>query len=669
MSDDSQLKIVIDSEFNDRGAKAAEASLEKLEKNSKKSKEEVREGGKALDNLVNSTRGLESTAKAIALASTAIGGPLVLAAKSYVSSVGMAESTSRTWLGTMYSLEQQYLRVGRVAAKVALPWVQKAADFAERGAEYAEQHPGVVSTGIEIAGIGMAAAAIAKLAPVVLTAVNALGPFGVALITATGILVALANSKFGQSGITAGAQTLTMAAGGWGGILGALGGGLQGFAQGAVTGLLSEGGISSIVNEAITQARSGIAQGYRTTRNEVTNTTGTALGVINPQGQPTSPFTQQPTQSQTPINQGGSFITTELLQQMRQFQIAQRYAQEDYNRSIFVANRDFYRQREYDEADYLRSRSRQARDFQIQMAYSEQMFYRDRAIAARDFQISQSRNEYDYQLSRKRAQEDHNFSLKQIMLSGDALQYYYSQRQFKIDQQRAEEDYQLQKQRNQEDFNRQQQDSEQQFQLERAQTIKEYEIRRADQEYDFQLQRERSLYQFEITLSDMAYNFQRERQRRWEGFKETILPEIMLEANYRALMQRNLTVQMINDFNALMAIFNGQWNVILGQQIGGGGSGLPGGRGYANGGYTTPGPAVVHEGEFVMTRGTTQAAERAAKGTLTQEKLVQMLTQGNGFTYNDQREFYRGVSTDEKVQMRQELQQMVKDAFRGRLSQ
>jgi hypothetical protein len=301
----------------------------------------------------------------------------------------------------------------------------------------------------------------------------------------------------------------------------------------------------------------------------------------------------------------------------------------------------------------------------MQMQYSESEFYRQRAISQRDFNISVARNEYDYQLSRKRATEDHNFSLKQIMLSGDALAYYYSQRQFEIDKRRAEEDYQLQKKRASEDFDRQQGDALAQFNISRAFQKKMFEISRADQLIDFNIQRKRAAEQFQIQRQDAEYQYSEMARLRQQGWTLELLATKNTATQiawYRHRQGQNEinTMKAIDDF--ALASYN-YVRTIFGQMGGSGWSGMPGVPSYDTGGYTKGGLANTHNGEFVMNADTTKAAEKLGKtNRLTQESIVSAMT-GGGMNYVDNRTFSRGLTADEKQDLRQELRQMVMEAY------
>jgi hypothetical protein len=73
----------------------------------------------------------------------------------------------------------------------------------------------------------------------------------------------------------------------------------------------------------------------------------------------------------------------------------------------------------------------------------------------------------------------------------------------------------------------------------------------------------------------------------------------------------------------------------------------------------------LHDHEFVLNRQSTEALESVAQGRLTQEKVLNLLTgEGAGLVYNDNRQFSRGLSPEERSMLRQELQQIVVEAFR-----
>ena len=696
--EEKRLQILIQTSLDDKGAKAAQDALNKTKKANSDNSEATKKSTNSMKEMVEASKQLGSIGVRLGVIGAAISGPILAATKNYISTVGMAESTSRSWLGSTYQLEQSYLRIGRVGAQQLLPFMQKAADLSSQAAGYIEKNPGVINAGLGVGGtaavIGGGVGALSLLGSTI-SGISKLG--GILGLGGTAAQTTAAGSGAagaGAAGATAAGTGLSMAPvvlatlgavvmqGGF-----ALAGNKMMKALGIKNQIGSEGWMFDKVGQAFTE---GPDKALKSTGDDIgafmsgkampdwlkIPLMGIGKGINDNAPAGVKSVLDQLVQAiKSVVNPGAAapsansnFLSTEMLQQMRQFQIQSQYAEQDYNRSRFVANRNFGLQMSYSEQDFYRSRSRSLRDFGINQVYSEQQFYRQRAIAYRDFSISVSRSEQDYNISRQRAAEDHSFSLKQIMLSGDALQYYYAQRQYNIDKKRAEQDYQLQKSRGQEDFNRQQADSNEQFGIQRAQTLKQFEISRADQQQDFDIQRKRQSDQFAVQLSDMDYQYKLEAQRRWEGFKESILPAIMTEDQYRAKMMQSMDVTMINNFNQLMTQFASDWRGFMNSQGSGSTSGHAGASAgipsHAAGGYTQFGPAMLHANEFVLTANTTRYAEQVARGNLSQGKIAAMLSGQGRFEYNDNRVFSRGLDSTEHQQLNRETRQMVMDAFR-----
>jgi hypothetical protein len=333
------------------------------------------------------------------------------------------------------------------------------------------------------------------------------------------------------------------------------------------------------------------------------------------------------------------------------------YILQDNLRQKEVMLRNYNLQERYATEDFNKQRVRSVRDYGIQLAFSEKMFYRQRAIASRDFGIQMVRNEQDFQRSRRRASEDHQFDLFQIALSGDAMQYWMSERQYKIDQARAKEDFDINRNRSNEDFNRQQKDQAEQFQIEREQRAIEFQISLDDQDEDFKIQRRRTLEQYNIQLSDIDYQYTLERNRRITAFNEQLLPIINDEFEIRAEYERRLAEYMLYYANLTsQMIENAAGGIAPGPDVGGGPT-------YANGGYVNQtGRALVHAGEFYLTRETASQAESFAKGQLSQDTILRMMMGGGGqVTYNDQRQFDSRVSAEDRRAIQQDTVEVLRN--------
>lgn len=679
---EKKLRISIESDLKDEGLEQALDKLEQIQGQSKDSSKQFEQVTSTYQKAGSAAIQFLGTIGKLAFASAGAVAPLMETAQRYVAAVNMANTTSRQWLQTQYQIEQSELRLGKINAEKTLPLLKLYSSAMERITTFAEKNKQMYF-GLEVAAGALGSSAILELL------LGALGKLG--LIGAT-----TAAGAVGPGAVATGTMTAASAAGA-GGATGAGAAGVMGavagtFATIGLPTLIASGAIKLLMNYLVNQTswgrnltieskkRTDLTEEQYAQANRSQNPSITAA-MLQAQNQgtfkDTTPKWMQDlnTWMRTVLGggsvgkaperakPGSEFLETETLQRLKNFQRELLYAEQDYNRQRFVSTRDFNRQLTYNEEDFGRQRAIANRNFNIDMAFTEKMFYLQRSIAQREFTISLNRSEQDYAISRRRAAEDYNFSLKQIMLNGDALAYYYAQRQYNISKQRAEEDYQLQRKRAIEDFNRQQADSLYMYGLERAQRLIQFNLQMKDQETQYQVSRKRSLEEFNIRLSDMEYNYQLERTRRWQSFENEILPEIVTENEYRALMERSLTTTMVNDFNRLMSRFVSDWEGFLGGNVGGTGRDY-GGGGYANGGYTRAGMAMLHNREFVLTPSTTRAAEEAARGSLTQEKILDLLTQGgNGLQYIDNRQFSRGLAPEEKVSLRQDLEQMIVEAY------
>jgi hypothetical protein len=146
----------------------------------------------------------------------------------------------------------------------------------------------------------------------------------------------------------------------------------------------------------------------------------------------------------------------------------------------------------------------------------------------------------------------------------------------------------------------------------------------------------------------MDYNFQLERTRRAEDFKNEILPELGDEASTRLAIEQQLNNSYIKMLNQISANQNAAAKA----------------PGKASGGYVSQGLYNLHSGEYVLDANTTQAAESVAKGNLTQDKIAQMLTGGGGgLVVNNNQTFARGMSADEKNDIRSDTRKLLIDAI------
>ena len=687
MADEKKLRLLIEAMLDERGFKQTEEALKGLDKQTKQVGETTKNAGSALSKFADGSLGfLRSFGTVAGLVAGALA-PIAKSAQDYVGTVKLANATSREWLATTTQIEQAQLKVGKVSAEFFTPIYSKWGDFMEKVGNFAEDNPEATIGGQLVAG-GAGTVGIGKLL---------LGLYGKVFGGGAAAAASTTASAVGAYGVPGGligpamAPTAATAAGG------------AATAAGGVTALGIAGtvlaglGLGFGITDLISKTKWG-------KENEIQPFSKTlpviAFGLGNLIDKLDAALGTDPTTSGRGMEWAGGIMggneqaagsdkknykSLEVAKAQMDFRKQELYAQEDFNRQWGYMNADFNRNRQYQEEDYNRQKGISNRNFNVQQAQSERMFYLQRAIALRDFQISVGRNDYDYALSRKRAQEDQNFSLKQIMLSGDALAYYYSQRQFNISKQRSEEDFQLQKQRSQEDFNRGQADSLMFFGIERAFTLQQFKVSMADRELEYTIMRDRAAWEFEnVTKKRMEDEYKIMTERRLAAFRELVLPAFLEGEKLKLFYEtqyRDVAIQGYIDAADAMQLYFGQLvaaytkagygsgaatgSTGMGSSYGGGGGGNWTEESMDVGGYAYKRRYQLHDHEYVLTKNTTKALESVAQGRLTQEKVMGLLTGGgSGMTYNDNRQFSRGLSIDEKTILRQELRQLVVEAFR-----
>lgn len=614
MSDQSaDVTINFKTSFSGEGAKQAQNAVQGVSKSAKDSQANLKGTKEQMGGLANQAAGINLSFGMIAktLGALAIPAFVINSVNTYANTVKSSTQLGNAWAVQADKLNAAYYSLGKTIAGVVLPGMEKAAELAGKAAEWAEDNvPNAISAGEQLSTmlflkIGEGLDNIAKLDPK-----NA--------------------DKDPQA-----------------------------------------------VQKAFLKSLAGI--------------TGQAM---SPEQKEDARKKQEDASKQLSISKVLEYrqLQRELFEQdrsynrnlfvmRRNFQKQEEYAEFDYQKSRFRSLRDFNRQISYANEDFYKTQYRSIRDFQRSEAITIEQYNRQRAIASRDFQISLARNEYDYQKQRSRAQYDHNWSIRMAMLEGDAMAIWQSNRQFKIQKERAEEDYQLSKQRSIEDFQRQQNDEAVNFQIERRnaqiqfqiqmadaqmdfniqrkRTLEQFDIQRKDQEEDFNIERERRRYQYNIQLQDLAYQYNEELRVRRQNFVEKHLPEIILEEGTLAKVRSQITEAEIAKWEGVLASIRGgaigtytgqDWSEIHNSM-----------QGYDTGGpVRKTGLALVHEGEYVLNKNTTSAAEMLAKSNrLTNDSFLSML--GSPSMVNN---FYRGISAEDKYLISRQMEQLIENGFR-----
>ena len=661
MADEKEVSVKIKSIFDDTGAKKAKESAEDLGKGTKKTGSDAAESTKQVRQLNDQMGNLLKISGSLALIS---GGAFRLMSQSvnqYVSQVGATEDASKKWLLANQSIEMSGTRLGRVFEQQALPYMEKFTDLMDHAASFAEdpKNAGLIDVGMKaVAGglvVGSAGTAVSLGAKLFGAAKGLLGAAGGASTVAAGALNAaggIGSAAYGPA--TAGAAAVAVGTAAMipiilstigGAVLGGIGNEVLANSDfGKKIGVQNLNKWATVLGYEATKLMGGSEQ--------------QALSAAKSIGQATGAISTTAGQSSA-TDTNNSRLEGNLAQQIiayNQYYRQEEQAQRAHLIQLGRAQRTFDMQQEYQIEDFNKQKNRSQRDFNRQEAMTEFQFQRQRSIATRDFNIQLARSDQDYQRSRSRAAQDHTFDLQQIMRSGDAYSYYLSERSYKLQQSRAAEDYNISKARSEEDFSRSQNDQAQSFEIERQFRLQSYEIQRADAQQDFDINRERQQIQYAIQLKDMEQDYKEQQLMRKQAVTDA-LNTMAGGTEYAAKLFTQFTGSMIQDMNYLAGSAAQLQDYYRGLELPA--TNMPS---HDSGGYTRFGPAMVHDGEFVLTSSTTKAAERKANGRLDQSNILN-LSSGKPGSYSISVEVHGEMTPSLRSSVRNEIYDVVSQSM------
>lgn len=165
---DVTLRFKTDKSSADAAKRAAAGVGEAARREADKASASVENLTKKMQRLGESAERMQNIGATLAGIGASITGPLLMAAQSYAQTAGRAEAQSRRWLVAQERIAKAGQDVGRVVVSQALPYLEKAADLAEKAARFAEQHPEAIDAALKIgtvmAGLGAALVTAGQIA-------------------------------------------------------------------------------------------------------------------------------------------------------------------------------------------------------------------------------------------------------------------------------------------------------------------------------------------------------------------------------------------------------------------------------------------------------------------------------------------------------------------------
>ena len=120
---DRTLEILLKFRLDQAAAGKAAEAVKKIGAQADQSRRQLEQMRQAAERM-------QQVGMTLGAVGASIGLPLIKFATQYVQAAGQAEATSRQWTKAMNDLERSEVRIGRVVAEQALPFLEKAVTLA-----------------------------------------------------------------------------------------------------------------------------------------------------------------------------------------------------------------------------------------------------------------------------------------------------------------------------------------------------------------------------------------------------------------------------------------------------------------------------------------------------------------------------------------------------------
>lgn len=325
----------------------------------------------------------------------------------------------------------------------------------------------------------------------------------------------------------------------------------------------------------------------------------------------------------------------------------------------------YNQQRAAAEESYNLGVSRSWRDFEEGESASIQQYYEDRVKAAQDYAKRIREMEQDHQIEMARDLEDHEDRQRELLESRDGLAMIREDEAYEKERRRKEEDYALEMGRISEEYAARLRETEAQFARERAQRQDDFAQRMADNAADHALEVAQAAAAQKAALEKLKVERDEQKKTLEESYEEQLST---LETAFRDRL-RLIDQAILGDYAAVQATaaqMTADFRAWLAAVAASNATPIPGPE-HAVGGYLHfPG----EEYEFLLSNRSTQIAERALGGKLSQERiLAAMLGGGGGGRYVDQRTIqFTGMTEADRAAIRRDIyyvtQEVLTEAMR-----
>jgi hypothetical protein len=331
--------------------------------------------------------------------------------------------------------------------------------------------------------------------------------------------------------------------------------------------------------------------------------------------------------------------------------------QQEYLRDVEREQEDYERDAAKALADYQRDRARTIEDMNNALAELDQKYHDDTEDARRDF------------LRRmEQLEADHDLRVNQLVADRDALGLVEEQRRYENEKSQLQQEFEdrmaelqenleQQRQRIREDYAQRLAEMDANFRLEQQRRQEDHQLKLQEMQENFELERQRRNEDFAQQMEERAEQYSQRMQQLQEAHREELqelqdqhreelielrnanqdkLRELRdayeEERRQRAEQLRQQTLELIGiqqeGYDAMAEAARAYVERLIEESERLNTGAAQGSR--ASGGYVSRGTWQMHDGEFVLTKPTVDALERAQKSPLTQAGVLASLTRQKG---------------------------------------
>ena len=657
--------------------------------------------------------GLNSISQKLVIIGTVTTGGIFAAANKYVKDAKTATEVTEKWKRAQEELNRAGERFGSVAATVALPILEEAAELADKASRFVEKHPDLVKVALNA---GLVTATIGAVGTLVSRGIRFYADLQ--LIGAFFAEKQAADQQAKAAAVMLLASQNQLKAAGAGGVAAAVPTAAKGAGIGAA--IASPAGILTLLaatlaaNKAtsdsldkIKGALNEMRPGSGTFARYITSAVISALpggeflkvvdsfkSIVDIFGRIEQKFSGSGSGSSGGVRGGREPVLETARSSGITQQILDAYA--DYKADDLALVQAHYRERSGIIADALAAEQAANKQYADNVAQVRANLAKSLAGAASDFNRANERaavqfqqrqaeivrdGERDIQKIREESQErlrkleeDHNDRVEGLTAARDALGLAKENRDYRRAVRDEKRDTNQEVKQRREEIQQRLADLRQSYEQERAERLIEYQQRLAE----IRLQAAERLKELAIQhadeikrireqkaekLRELDQQFIEERKRRYQYFVAQIREMDAALLGELNLKQRYHT-QMLNDLNNFLASYRAGLGSL------GAATAQPVGRAF--GGYATYGTYRLGDSpsggpggaEFVMSNRTVQAAESLVGGRLTQEGLLNAMMSGGSRTVNYNGRFSGEYTASMKRQVAQDVNRAISQAVK-----